>query len=188
MAPPSARRLRNRLGIGVGAATVIALAAAYGFAGHARDGRSASVTATAAPDTRSIGVVPFLDLTEGMQEATFADGMTEELIGKLSQVAGLKVPAPTASFYFKDKQVAPAEIGRALGVNYLLDGSVRKAGDRVRVAARLVRADDGFVLWSETYDRPFDDIITVQDDIATEARRALVASIERAALSTNRMP
>ena len=94
------------------------------------------------------------------------------------------VPAPTASFYFKDKQLPVAEIGAKLGVAYLLDGSVRKAGDRVRVAARLVRADDGFVIWSESYDRPFDDIIMVQDDIATEVKKALQASIAAAGASS----
>jgi len=171
--------LRNRVVLGAVVAIIFAFAAVYGSASRQRDENAQQVGA-AQTSPRSIGVVPFLDLTEGMQEETFADGMTEELIGKLSKVSGLKVPAPTASFYFKDKQVALAEIGRALGVNYLLDGSVRKAGDRVRVAARLVRADNGFVLWSESYDRPFGDILKVQDDIALEVRNALLASIDRA--------
>ena len=162
------------------AALLIVLAAAYVVANRNHAGASPQPTA-ATPNPRSIGVLPFLDLTEGMQEETFADGMTEELIDKVSKLPGFKVPAPTAVFYFKDKQVALAEIGRALGVAYLLDGSVRKAGDRVRVAARLVRADDGFVIWSESYDRPFDDIIMVQDDIAVEVRKALLASIDGAA-------
>jgi transcriptional activator of cad operon len=113
-----------------------------------------------------------------MHEETFADGMTEELIDKLSKVPEFRVPAPTSSFYFKNKQIPLADIARRLGVVFVLDGSVRKSGARLRVAARLMRADDGYVLWSEVYDRPFDDILMVQDDIASEVTKALRASIE----------
>jgi TolB-like protein len=127
---------------------------------------------------RSIAVLPFLDLTEEMTEEPFADGMTEELIDKLSKIPGLRVPGPTSSFYYKGKQVPIAEIGRALGVAYVVDGSVRKSGARLRVAARLVRADNGYVVWSESYDRPFHDILMVQDDIAGAVARALRASAE----------
>jgi len=132
----------------------------------------------AARPEKSIAVLPFLDLTEEMTEEPFADGMTEELIDKLSKIPGLRVPSPTSSFYFKGKQIPVAEIARTLGVAYVLDGSVRKSGGRLRVAARLVRAENGYVLWSETYDRPFDDILMVQDDIAGEVTKALQASIE----------
>jgi TolB-like protein/DNA-binding winged helix-turn-helix (wHTH) protein len=127
---------------------------------------------------KSIAVLPFLDLTEEMNEEPFADGMTEELIDKLSKVPGLQIPAPTSSFYFKGKQIPVADIAKTLGVAYVLDGSVRKAGPRLRVAARLIRADNGYIVWSETYDRPFDDILMVQDDIADEVTKALKASIE----------
>ena len=126
---------------------------------------------------KSIAVLPFLDLTEGMHEEEFADGMTEELIDKLSKIPGLQVPAPTSSFYFKGKQTPVADIARTLGVAYVLDGSVRKSGVRLRVAARLIRADSRYVVWSETYDRPLDDILTVQDDIAGEVTKALTVSI-----------
>jgi len=141
-------------------------------------GRAANPTsAVAAESQKSIAVLPFLDLTEGMKEEEFADGMTEELIDKLSKISELRVPAPTASFYFKGRQMPVAEIAKQLGAVYVLDGSVRKSGGRLRVAARLVRADSGFVIWTETYDRPFDDIIMVQDDIAGEVTKALKASI-----------
>ena len=183
-APPASAAPRNRVVGALVVTAILALAAVYGFASRQRDDHSLEVAASKT-SPRSIGVVPFLDLTEGMKEETFADGMTEELIGKLSKVDGLKVPSPTASFYFKDKQASVGEIGRTLGVNYLLDGSVRKSGGRVRVAARLVRAGDGYVLWSENYDRPFDDILVVQDDIATEVRKALVASIDSPPRSAN---
>jgi TolB-like protein/DNA-binding winged helix-turn-helix (wHTH) protein len=146
---------------------------------HGRTGNThpSASPAHVAPQ-RSIAVLPFLDLTEGMHEETFADGMTEELIDKLSKVPEFRVPAPTSSFYFKNKQIPLADIARRLGVVYVLDGSVRKSGARLRVAARLMRADDGYVLWSEVYDRPFDDILMVQDDIAGEVTKALRASIE----------
>jgi transcriptional activator of cad operon len=111
-------------------------------------------------------------------EEPFADGMTEELIHKLSKVPGLRVPAPTASFYFKGKQLSPPEIAKSLRVTYVLDGSVRKSGETLRVAARLLRADDGYVVWSETYDRPLDHKLMVQDDIAGEVTSALRRSID----------
>jgi TolB-like protein/DNA-binding winged helix-turn-helix (wHTH) protein len=144
--------------------------------------RGSSVHATAASanasrDAKTIAVLPFLDLTDGMKEEVFADGMTEELIDKLSQVRGLRVPASTSSFYFKGKKMTIADIAKSLGVAYVLDGSVRKSGAMLRVAARLSRADDGYVVWSETYDRPWDDKLMVQDDIAGEVTKALRASI-----------
>jgi transcriptional activator of cad operon len=136
--------------------------------------------AGAAQPQKSIAVLPFLDLTEGMKEEEFADGMTEELIDKLSKIPGLQVPSPTSSFYFKGKQIPVADIARTMGVVYVLDGSVRISGARLRVAARLVRAEIGYVIWSETYDRPFNDRIMVQDDIAAEVTKAMRASIEAA--------
>ncbi|MGA2428283.1 MAG: winged helix-turn-helix domain-containing protein [Candidatus Acidiferrum sp.] len=144
-------------------------------------------TALAQPPQNSIAVLPFLDLTDAMNQEPFADGMTEELIDKLSKVPGLRVPSPTASFYFKGQlwprsngapQTTIADIARILSVAYVLDGSVRKSGSSLRVDARLIRADNGYIVWSETYDRPFHDILMVQDDIAGEVAKALKASIE----------
>jgi TolB-like protein/DNA-binding winged helix-turn-helix (wHTH) protein len=135
--------------------------------------------AVAGASHRSIAVLPFLDLTDDqMSHETFADGMTEELIGRLSKVPGLQVPAPTSSFAFKGKKKAVAEIAKALGVAYVLDGSVRMSGARLRVSARLIRGDNGYVVWSETYDRSFDDVLAVQDSIAGEVTKALTASID----------
>jgi len=127
---------------------------------------------------KSIAVLPFSDLTEGMKEGEFADGMTEELIDKLSKLPGLHVPSPTSTFYYRDKEMPVADIAKALGVMYVLDGSVRKSGTRVRVAARLVQANNGYVIWTETYDRPFHDLLMVQDDIAGEVTKALGAATE----------
>jgi len=189
-APTPGLRLRSGFAWAAGAALCLALVAAYLFHGKfANHNRSASSAPFGiAPQLqKSIAVLPFLDLTDKMNEEPFADGMTEELIDKLSKIPGLRVPPPTSSFSFKGKlwphshgspQITVADIAKTLGVAYVLDGSVRKSGARVRVDARLIRADNGYVVWSETYDRPFDDILMVQDDIAGEVTKALKASIE----------
>jgi TolB-like protein/DNA-binding winged helix-turn-helix (wHTH) protein len=152
-------------------------AAVFLFRGAVVDKHPHSTSVIAAQPQKSVAVLPFLDLTEGMKEEEFADGMTEELIDKLSKIPELRVPAPTSSFYFKGKQVPVADIAKTLGVSYVLDGSVRKSGKRLRVAARLVRAESGYVIWSETYDRPLGDKLMVQDDIAGQVTKALRESI-----------
>jgi TolB-like protein/DNA-binding winged helix-turn-helix (wHTH) protein len=179
-APTPGPRLRAGFTWAAGVALCLPLVVAFAFLFHSRvanNSQLASAASAAAPQ-KSIAVLPFLDLTEGMHEEEFADGMTEELIDKFSKIPGLQVPAPTSSFYFKGKQISIADIAKTLGVAYVLDGSVRKSGARLRIAARLIRADNGYVVWSETYDRPLDDILMVQDDIAGEVTKALRASIE----------
>jgi TolB-like protein/DNA-binding winged helix-turn-helix (wHTH) protein len=173
-------RLRTGLKLAAGAAVCLALGGAFAFLfrGKVASSNYSPSSVLASPSQKSIAVLPFLDLTEGMHEEEFADGMTEELIDKFTKIPGLRVPAPTSSFYFKGKKIPLADIARTLGVAYVLDGSVRKSGARLRVAARLIRADNGYVVWSETYDRPFNDILMVQDDIAGEVTKALRASIE----------
>lgn len=121
----------------------------------------------------SIAVVPFLDLTDGMSHEYFADGMTEEVIDKLSKVHGLRVASPTTSFYLQNKPIAIVDIAKKLGVTYVLDGSVRKSHTTWRIAARLSRGDNGLVVWSDTYDRPSGDVLIVQDDIATQVSKAI---------------
>ena len=138
----------------------------------------AAQASPAAQPQKSIAVLPFLDLTPGMKEEEFADGLTEEIIDKLSKVSGFRVPAATASFYFKYKKIPVAEIASKLGVVYVLDGSTRQSGNSVRIAARLVRGENGYVIWSETYVRPFADRVAVQDEIAGEVAKAVRASIE----------
>jgi TolB-like protein/DNA-binding winged helix-turn-helix (wHTH) protein len=178
--PMRATRSRLRAGfmLAAGGALCLAVAVAFLFHGKVANNNHSASPAIAPQPQKSIAVLPFLDLTEEMNQEPFADGMTEELIDKLSKIPGLRVPAPTSSFYFKGKQIPIAEIARTLGVAYVLDGSVRKSGARLRVAARLIRANNGYVVWSETYDRPLDDILIVQDDIAGEVTKALRASIE----------
>ena len=177
--PTVARKPRAGLMLATGAALCLALVAAFLLRGNiAGKNHSASLAVAQQQPEKSIAVLPFLDLTDKMSHETFADGMTEELIDKLSKIPGLRVPSPTSSFYFKGKRIPIADIAKALGVAFVLDGSVRKSGARLRVAARLFRADNGYVLWSETYDRPWADLLMVQDDIAGEVTKALKASIE----------
>jgi transcriptional activator of cad operon len=126
---------------------------------------------------RSIAVMPFLDLTEHMAQEEFADGLTEELINRLGKLPGSRVPSPTSVFAFKNKKRSVADIATALNVAYVLDGSTRKSGDRLRIAARLSRADTGVVVWSESYDRQWGDFLSVQDDIAGEVTKAVRVSI-----------
>jgi TolB-like protein/DNA-binding winged helix-turn-helix (wHTH) protein len=170
-----------------GAALCLAVVVAFLFHSKVASNNHSGSAAITREQQKSIAVLPFLDLTDEMNQEPFADGMTEELIDKLSKIPGLRVPPPTSSFYFKGKlwprskgtpQLTIADIATKLAVSYVLDGSVRKSGARVRVAARLIRADNGYVVWSETYDRPFNDILTVQDDIASEVTKALEASME----------
>jgi TolB-like protein/DNA-binding winged helix-turn-helix (wHTH) protein len=178
MRPAPGPRFRARFTLAAGAALCLALVVALLFRGKAANDNFAVPPAMAPQPQKSIAVLPFLDLTEKMNHEAFADGMTEELIDKLSKIPGLRVPPPTSSFYFKGKQIPIADIAKKLGVAYVLDGSVRKSGARLRVAARLIRADNGYVVWSETYDRPHGDILWIQDDIAGEVTKALRASIE----------
>jgi TolB-like protein/DNA-binding winged helix-turn-helix (wHTH) protein len=175
--PPSRRTAIFRLAAGVALTLAIIVLLAFLLRSKLASNDRPSQTAIAAQPQNSIAVLPFLDLTEGMKEEEFADGMTEELIDKLSKIPSLRVPPPTSSFYFKGKQITIVEIAKTLGVAYVLDGSVRKSGARLRIAARLVRADTGYVVWSETYDRPLNDILMVQDDIAGEVAKALKSSI-----------
>jgi transcriptional activator of cad operon len=171
-------RLRIDFKWAVGVMLCLAIAAFFLFRSKVGNNDHSSSVAVAAQPQKSVAVLPFLDLTEGMKEEEFADGMTEELIDRISKIPGTRVPPPTSSFYFKGKQVPVAEIAKSLSVAYVLDGSVRKSGNRLRVAARLIRAENGYVVWSEDYDRPLNDILMVQDDIAGEVTKALKASIE----------
>jgi TolB-like protein len=143
---------------------------------------SASITQSSPRETsqipdKSIAVLPFNDLSEKGDQAYFADGLSEELIDLLTRVQGLTVPARTSSFYFKGKAEDIPTIARRLMVAHVLEGSVRKSGTHLRVTAQLVRADNGYHLWSETYDRELDDLFKVQDDIAGSVVKALKVSI-----------
>jgi serine/threonine-protein kinase len=114
----------------------------------------------------SVGVLPFTNRSASADDEYFSDGLADELIGLLARIKGLRVSARASSFHFKGKDVPLAEVGRALNVATLLDGSVRRAANRVRISVQLVKVPEGHHLWSETYDRTLDDIFAVQDDIA----------------------
>src|ERR1700733_10890904 len=107
---------------------------------------------------KSVAVLPFVDMSEKKDQEYFSDGLSEELIDLLTKVPNLRVPARTSAFYFKGKQTTIAEIAKALGVAHVLEGSVRKSGSNLRITVQLIRADNGYHMWSETYDRKLDDI------------------------------
>jgi TolB-like protein/Flp pilus assembly protein TadD len=115
---------------------------------------------------KSIAVLPFADMSPESDQEYFSDGMSEELIDALTKIPGLRVTARTSSFQFKGERRDIREVGRALGVTHVLEGSVRKSGDRLRITAQLVDTTDGYHLWSERYDRDLSDIFEIQDEIA----------------------
>ena len=117
-------------------------------------------------DRCSIAVLPFVNMSADKEQEYFADGISEELLNLLAQVPELRVIARTSSFSFKGKDVDIAEIARRLNVANVLEGSVRKSGDTLRITAQLVRASDSSHLWSQTYDRQMTDVFKVQDEIA----------------------
>jgi len=114
---------------------------------------------------KSVAVLAFANLSDDKEQEYFSDGISEELLNALSRVPGLKVSARTSAFHFKGKDTSLPEIAKQLGVAYVVEGSVRKAGNRVRIAAQLIKAADGFQVWSETFDRELRDIFAVQDEI-----------------------
>jgi adenylate cyclase len=126
---------------------------------------------------KSVAVLPFVDMSEKKDQEYFSDGLSEELIDKLTKVTELRVPARTSSFFFKGKQATIGDIAKALGVAYVLEGSVRKAGKTLRITAQLIKADAGFHVWSETFDRQLIDVFKVQDEIAGEVVKALKLSL-----------
>ncbi|MGD2032717.1 MAG: tetratricopeptide repeat protein [Gammaproteobacteria bacterium] len=127
----------------------------------------------APPADRSVAVLPFVNMSGNPENEYFSDGLTEELLNVLAKMDGLRVAARTSSFRFKGEVGDPAEIGEALNVNHLLEGSVRQSGDRIRITAQLINASDGYHLWSETYDRTLDDVFAIQDEISRAVASAL---------------
>ena len=136
-----------------------------------------SASPTVATAQKSVAVLPFVDMSEKRDQEYFSDGLSEELIDLLGKVPGLHVPARTSSFYFKGKQATLPDIAQALNVTHVLEGSVRKSGDSLRITAELVRVDGDDRIWSQTFDRKLDDIFKVQDEIAGAVVIALKASL-----------
>jgi len=125
----------------------------------------------------SVAVLPFVNMSNDKDNEYFSDGLTETLLHMLAQIPDLKVAARTSSFAFKDQNISIQEIARALEVAHVLEGSVQRAGDRVRITAQLIRASDGFHVFSENFDRQLDDIFVVQDEIAEKVGNALSESL-----------
>ena len=125
------------------------------------------------PDTRSIAVLPFVNMSSDPEQEFFSDGISEELLNVLAQFPELRVAARTSSFQFKGMNQDVAEIAAALNVAHVLEGSVRKSGTKLRITAQLIKADDGFHVWSKSYDREVEDIFAVQDEIALAISDAL---------------
>ena len=128
---------------------------------------------TAAVTDKSVAVLPFVAMSSGPDDEFFADGLTEEILNSLTRVPELLVTARTSAFHFKGKDDPIPEIAAALGVAHIVEGSVRRAGERLRITAQLIRAADGFHLWSETYDHDTSDVFGVQTDIAEKIASAL---------------
>jgi TolB-like protein len=134
----------------------------------------------------SIAVLPFADMSEKKDQEYFSDGLSEELIALLTKIPQLRVPARTSSFYFKTHPEDIPTIAKKLLVAHVLEGSVQKSGDRLRVTAQLIRADNGYDLWSETYDRKLDDVFKLQDEIATAVVGALKVKLLTGSVSAER--
>lgn len=122
---------------------------------------------TSQPAANSVAVLPFSNVGGDASNEYFSDGLSEELLNALAKISGLRVAARTSAFSFKSRPATVSEIGAALNVSYILGGSVRSAGDRMRISVNLESTGNGFQIWSETYDRTLDDIFAIQDDIAT---------------------
>jgi TolB-like protein len=152
--------------------------------GTAAPATAADAAAAAGAITdKSIAVLPFADFSAAGDQAWFADGLAEEVLNALARTPDLMVSARTSSFRYKDSELAIPEIAKELGVAHVLEGSVRSTPQRVRVTAQLIRASDGFHLWSQTYDRDIADMIQVQEDLAQQIALAMQTSMDPAALA-----
>jgi TolB-like protein len=157
------------------AAVIMCVSAAVALGVHfwSQSHKAVQPAAAVAISEKSIAVLPFVDMSEKHDQEYFSDGLSEELIDMLTKVPELRVPARTSSFYFKGKQETIADIAKTLAVAHVLEGSVRKSGNTLRVTAQLIRVDNGYHVWSETYDRKLDDIFKIQDEIAGAVVTAL---------------
>ena len=154
-------------------------------------GAAAPANPVNAIPAKSIAVLPLSNESGEKDQQYFSDGLSEDLINALSQFAGLKVISRNSAFRFRDSKLSSAAIGQALGVAHLLEGSVQKLGDQVRISAELVNAADGSTVWSQHYDRPYKDLFALQDDITKSVANALKAKLldtDGAVLQSDRPP
>jgi TolB-like protein len=169
IAPQTGKRL-NRVIIGLLLLVIVLMAVERVFVVGETDTDSAPLATAAAP---SIAVLPFVNMSADPDNEYFSEGVAEEILNVLARIPELKVTARTSAFSYKGSEATVAQIARELGVNHVLEGSVRKAGSQVRVTAQLIEAGNDFHLWSETYDRELDDIFAIQDEIAQSIAEAL---------------
>lgn len=174
---PRPRNRRRLLAWAGGALAACLLAALYLNYPHRFELPVAGTTLPTVSEQPSIAVLPFINLSPDAGQDYFADGLTEELITQLANLPGLRVIGRTSSFAFKGRNEDLRTIGRMLGVNHVLEGSVRKVENRVRVTAQLINPADGSHLWSHAYDRSLDDFVTIQEEIAKTVASALRLSI-----------
>ena len=170
-------RSRNQI---IGLATVVliaALATTLWLRPWAETGESNYVERMPLPDKPSIVVLPLVNMSDDTSQDYFADGMTEDLITDLSKVSGLFVIARTSSFLYKGKQVKMSQVAEELGVRYVLEGSVRRSGDQVRINAQLIDATTDGHLWAERYDGTLTDVFGLQDKVVTQIVSALAVSL-----------
>ena len=167
---------KGRAGVFAAAAVLIALAFGWYFYGQPSF-RKGDVETPVAARSNSIAVLPFANMSGKPDEEYFSDGMTEELLNVLAKVPQLQVVARTSVFQFKGKGGDVREIGRKLGVGHIVEGSIRRDGQQVRITAQLIRVADGFHVWSETYDRKLESVFAVQDEIAERIGDALKLSL-----------
>jgi len=149
----------------------------------ATDGAVGQQADKSGPIERSIAVLPFLNMSSDEEQQWFADGLTEEVLNSLARTPDLLVASRTSSFGYKGSSEDVRVIAQALGVAHVLEGSVRRSKERIRVTAQLIRAGDGFHLWSQTYDRKPDDVIEIQEDLAIQIARALKTAMDPEALA-----
>lgn len=155
---------------------IVALVLALGYFAWDKFGPGADAGLRAEAD-RSIAVLPFVSMSRNEDDEYFSDGLTEELLNVLAQNKQLKVAGRTSSFYYKGKSPNLQEVGRTLNVAHILEGSVRRSGTRLRITAQLIKVEDGFHLWSQTFERELDDIFVIQDEIANAVYAALKAEL-----------
>ncbi len=159
------------------AALVVVVGLAGAQIGGYLGGGRATILGAGIPD-KSVAVLPFVEFSNEKNTDYFADGLTEEVINSLAQVPDLKVAGRTSAFYFKGKNEDIREIGKRLGVSHIVEGSVRRDGDRLRVTAQLVSVKDGFHVWSKSYDRKLDDAFAIQSEIGTAVAEALKVKLD----------
>lgn len=159
-----------------GGVIVAAAVGIYGF-----QDRSAEPPAAAVTQSRSIAVLPFTNMSGDPANEYFSDGLAEELLNVLAQISGLRVAARTSSFQFKGRSADIREVASKLGVSTVLEGSVRKSGDRMRITAQLIDAKTGYHMWSQTFDRNVTDVFAVQDEISKAIGAALQVHLGSAA-------